>query len=75
MTLLIRAGTLVTASDTYAADILVEGEQIIQIGMNLQPPPDAQIVDASGMLIFPGGVDVHTHFDLPMFGTVSSDDH
>lgn len=75
MTLLIRAGTLVTASDTYTADILVEGEQIAQIGVNLQAPPDAQVIDAQGMLILPGGVDVHTHFDLPMFGTVSSDDH
>ncbi len=75
MTLLIRAGTLVTASDTFTADILVEGEQIAQIGVNLQAPPGAQVVDAQGMLIFPGGVDVHTHFDLPMFGTVSSDDH
>ena len=75
MTLLIRAGTLVTASDTYMADILVEGEQIAQIGVNLQAPPGAQVIDAQGMLILPGGVDVHTHFDLPMFGTVSSDDH
>ncbi len=75
MTLLIRAGTLVTASDTFTADILVEGEQIAQIGVNLQAPPDAQVIDAQGMLVLPGGVDVHTHFDLPMFGTVSSDDH
>ncbi len=37
--------------------------------------PDAQVVDAAGKLVLPGGVDAHTHFDLPMFGTVSSDDH
>ena len=37
--------------------------------------PDAEVVDAAGKLVLPGGVDAHTHFDLPMFGTVSSDDH
>ena len=72
--LLIRNGTLVTAAELYPADILVIGEQIAAIGQNL-PAADAEVVDAAGKLILPGGVDVHTHFDLPMFGTVSSDDH
>ncbi|HOG80489.1 MAG TPA: hypothetical protein PK454_12115, partial [Anaerolineaceae bacterium] len=72
--LLIRNGTLVTAAELYPADILVIGEQIAAIGQNL-PADDAEVVDAAGKLILPGGVDVHTHFDLPMFGTVSSDDH
>src|SRR3989304_8460692 len=74
MNTLIKNATIVTASDTFEADILVEGEAISQIGKNLQHP-DAEIVDASGKFITPGGVDPHTHFDLPMFGTVSSDDH
>lgn len=71
---LIKSGTLVTSSETYQADILVNGEKIAQIGQNLSVP-DAELVDASNRLILPGGVDPHTHFDLPMFGTVSSDDH
>ncbi|HEY9078218.1 MAG TPA: dihydropyrimidinase [Anaerolineaceae bacterium] len=73
--LLVRSGTLVTAAETFQADILIEGEKIIQVGKNLSVPDDVEIVDASGKLVLPGGVDVHTHFDLPMFGTVSSDDH
>jgi len=74
MNTLIKNGTLITASETFEADILIEGETISQIGKNLQHP-NAQVVDASGKFITPGGVDPHTHFDLPMFGTVSSDDH
>lgn len=74
MAVLLKWGTLVTDSETYPADILVEGEKITRVGEDLQIP-DAEIVDARGMLILPGGVDPHTHFDLPMFGTVSSDDH
>jgi dihydropyrimidinase len=74
MTILIKSGTLITASDTFQADVLIEGEMIASIGTNLKAP-GAEVVDASGKLIFPGGVDPHTHFDLPMFGTVSSDDH
>lgn len=72
--ILIKGGTLITASETFAADILVEGEKIVQIGQNLQAE-NAETVDATGKLILPGGVDPHVHLDLPMFGTVSSDDH
>ncbi len=74
MTTLIKSGTLITSSETFCADILIEGETISQIGVNLRDD-EAQIVDASGKFVLPGGVDPHTHFDLPMFGTVSSDDH
>ncbi len=74
MATLIKDGTLITASDTYEADILIEGESISQIGRDIRYP-DALIIDAAGKFITPGGVDPHTHFDLPMFGTVSSDDH
>ena len=74
MTHLIKNGHLITASESFQADLLIEGEKIIQIGQDLSAP-SAQVFDASGKFITPGGVDPHTHFDLPMFGTVSSDDH
>ncbi len=74
MPFIIKSGTIITASETYQADILVNGEQIDTIGKELDVE-GADIIDASGKLIMPGGVDPHTHFDLPMFGTVSSDDH
>lgn len=72
--MLIKDGTLVTAEDSFAADILIEGERIERIAARIEPA-GAQVIDARGKLILPGGVDPHTHFDLPMFGTVSSDDH
>jgi len=74
MTLLIKNGTLITASETVVADILVEGETIVQIQKNIKVE-NAEIIDAIGKLIMPGGVDPHVHLDLPMFNTVSSDDH
>ena len=74
MKTLIKNGTLITASDTFQADILVEDGKIVEIGQALQIP-DAEPVDASNKLVLPGGVDAHTHFDLEMFDTVSSDDH
>src|SRR5512142_2821187 len=74
MSLLLKNGTLLTASETFEADILVEDEKISLIGKNLQHP-NAEVIDAAGKLVMPGGIDPHTHFDLPMFGTVSSDDH
>ena len=77
---LIKNGTLITASETFEADILIDGEKICAIGQNLhhsesQKGVEYRQIDAAGKLIMPGGVDPHTHFDLPMFGTVSSDDH
>ena len=75
MTLIIRNGTLVTATETFQADVLIEGERIAALGQNLPAGPDVEVIDAAGRLVMPGGVDAHTHFDLPMFGTVSSDDH
>lgn len=74
MTLLIKSGTLITASETFSADLLIQGEKIAQIGAQLEVP-GAQVFDATGKLVLPGGIDPHTHFDLPMFDTVSSDDH
>jgi dihydropyrimidinase len=74
MATLIKNGALITASETFAADILVEGETIAKIGKDLHHP-NANLIDATGKLIIPGGIDPHVHLDLPMFGTVSSDDH
>jgi dihydropyrimidinase len=72
--ILVKGGQIITASETYFADIHIEGEIITRIGVDLTSEA-AEIVDAQGKIIMPGGVDPHTHFDLPMFGTVSSDDH
>jgi dihydropyrimidinase len=71
---LLKSGTLVTASEIIRSDLLLEGEKIAAIGQEF-PEQDCEVVDASGRLILPGGIDPHTHFDLPMFDTVSSDDH
>ena len=74
MATLIKGGTLVTAEDMFCANILIEGEKIAQIRPNLEVA-GAEIVNATGKMILPGGVDPHVHLDLPMSGTVSSDDH
>lgn len=71
MRTLITGGTVVTASETYVADVLIEDERIIAVGSGLTG--DATI-DAAGMYVIPGGVDVHTHLEMPFGGTVSSDD-
>lgn len=75
MKTLLKGGTLVTASEMFRADILIEDEKIALIGLDLPVGEGTEVVDVSNRLILPGGVDPHTHFDLPMFGTVSSDDH
>jgi dihydropyrimidinase len=72
--ILIRGGTLLTVRGEQRADLRIAGEWIAEIGAEL-PAGDAQVIDATGKLLMPGGVDPHTHFDLPMFDTVSSDDH
>jgi len=75
MAILIKSGTLITASDTFQADLLIEDGKISQIGKNIIMPAETEIVDAAGKFVLPGGVEAHAHFELPMFGTVSSDDH
>jgi dihydropyrimidinase len=71
---LIKAGTVVTDSGSRQADVLIDGERVVHVAPDIQIS-DAVVIDASGKLVLPGGVDPHTHFDLPMFDTVSSDDH
>ena len=73
MRLLITGGTVVTASDIYQGDILVEGERITTIGSELKVPADL-VIDARGKYVLPGGIDCHTHLDMPFGGTTSADD-
>ncbi|MEN8173291.1 MAG: dihydropyrimidinase [Chloroflexota bacterium] len=73
-TILIKSGNLITATESYKADILIEGEKIAAIGQNL-PADNAEVIDATNKLIMPGGIDPHVHLALPMFNTISSDDH
>ena len=73
MSLLIRGGTVVTASDQYRGDVLIEGEKVTAIGTSLTAQAD-QVIDAAGKYVIPGGIDVHTHLDMPFGGSTSADD-
>ncbi|MEZ4264946.1 MAG: dihydropyrimidinase [Myxococcota bacterium] len=73
MSTLIKNGRIVTAVDDYFADVFVEGEQIALIGRDLQVDAD-RVIDATGKLVIPGGIDPHTHMDMPFGGTTSADD-
>lgn len=72
--ILLKGGTMITAEDISEQDLLILGEKISEVGEHL-PSDGAEVIDVTGKLILPGGIDPHTHFDLPMFDTVSSDDH
>ena len=73
MSILIRNGRIITAVDDYHADIYIEGETVRAIGHNLPFAAD-RVIDAAGRYIFPGGIDPHTHMDMPFGGTTSADD-
>lgn len=73
MSLLIQNGRVVTATDSYVADVLCEGETVAAIGRGLPVPPGAEVVDATGKLVFPGFVDPHVHVYLPFMGTYAKD--
>ncbi|SDM74701.1 dihydropyrimidinase [Fictibacillus solisalsi] len=70
---IIKNGTIVTASDTYVADVLVQDGKVAAIGKDL-PSDGLEVIDAEGCYLFPGGVDPHTHLEMPFGGTVSRDD-
>ncbi|NCA82082.1 MAG: dihydropyrimidinase [Opitutae bacterium] len=74
MAIIIKGGTVVTAADVGIADVRIEGETIAAIGRDLPAKKSDQVVSAKGKYVFPGGIDVHTHFELPFMGTVSADD-
>lgn len=75
MKTLIQNGTLVTAEATFAADLLVENGKIAGIGHALPTQGVDRVIDASGKLVIPGGIDPHVHLDMPFMGTYSSDDY
>ncbi len=72
--LLIRGGTVVNADCARRADVLCEQGVIAAVAESLQAPAGAQVLDAGGQLVLPGGIDPHTHMQLPFMGTVAADD-
>ncbi len=72
--ILIRGGTVVTADGESRHDVLVVGEQVAEVGANLSAPAGARVIDAGGAYVIPGGIDPHTHMELPFMGTVASED-
>jgi len=74
MSVLIKGGTLVTDSLTTRADLLCEGDIISAIAAEIDPPSNATVIDASGQYVMPGGIDPHTHMQLPFMGTVAIED-
>lgn len=74
MSILIKNGHVVTAAEDFVADVYVEGEKVVAVGKNLPFKPEREI-DATGKLVFPGGIDPHVHLDMPFMGTFSSDDY
>jgi dihydropyrimidinase len=75
MALLIRNGDIVTVGSRFHADIYVENETITRIGNHLEAPPDAEVIDAAGKLVFPGFIDPHVHIYLPFMATFAKDTH
>jgi len=74
MSIVIRGGTVVTAEQSMSADVYCEGGVIKAVGENLEVPSDAEVIDATGQYVMPGGIDPHTHMQLPFMGTVASED-
>src|SRR4030088_1229208 len=70
----IRNGTVVTATDTCLADVGISGEKVAALAAQLPTENATRIQDATGCLVIPGGIDVHTHLDMPFGGTTSADD-
>ncbi len=74
MSTLIRGGTVVTAEHSFRADVYCTDGSIAAIGSDLDVPSGARIIDAGGQFVMPGGIDPHTHMELPFMGTVTSED-
>src|ERR1017187_9827142 len=71
---IIANGTVVTATDTYVADVAISGGKIVAIGQGIPQVNVSKIIDATGKYVFPGGIDAHTHLDMPFGGSTSADD-
>ncbi len=74
MSTLIQHGTVINAGSTIKADVLIEGEHIVAVAPHIAPAGHT-LVDATNLLVMPGGIDVHTHLDMPFGGTTSADDY
>src|SRR4030065_1594734 len=72
MSLLIKNGRIITAEQNYIADLYIEKDKITTIGLSLNLFVD-KVIDAKGKYVIPGGIDVHTHLDMPFGGTTSVD--
>src|ERR671937_3244533 len=73
MSVLIKGGRIITAADDYVGDVYVENDTVTLIGESLDREAD-KVIDATGKYVLPGGVDPHTHLDMPFCGTVTIDD-
>ena len=69
----IANGTIVTATDTYRADVGIKNGKIVEIAKKIKEPA-GEVIDAKGLYVLPGGIDIHTHLDMPFMGSFSSDD-
>jgi len=74
MGILIKGGTVVSATESKSMDVLISGEMIARVGVGINESGH-EVVDATGLLVMPGGIDVHTHLDMPFGGTTSADDY
>ncbi|MCE9508164.1 MAG: dihydropyrimidinase [Alphaproteobacteria bacterium] len=74
MSILIKGGTIVTADQTFRGDVYCQDGVIKAIGVNLETPAKTEVIDAGGQYVMPGGIDPHTHMELPFMGTVASED-
>ena len=74
MRIVIRGGTVVNADREFRADVLCEGGKIVAVGERLEVPAQTEVIDAGGQYVMPGGIDPHTHMQLPFMGTVTADD-
>jgi dihydropyrimidinase len=74
MAILVRGGIVVNHDHSKRADVLIEGGTIVAVGEGLEAPANAEVLDAGGAYVVPGGIDPHTHLDFPTMGTVTADD-
>lgn len=74
MSLHIKGGTVVTADRSWRADVITQAGSVVAVAPDLETPAGAEVVDAGGCLVMPGGIDPHTHMELPFMGTVASED-